>query len=300
MEEMFFVIDESGAKGYSKNTESFPGEFGVASGYMVPGNILEDVRNELDNIIKPFAVDGKLHITDLSADVQEKMRTEIFNFFTSHSVPWVYEAVYVDGLNKSVSRSNETLDKFRRENTSNVKVSSRPDVELLHVQIFSGAFYKALAFLMDRGIDKCKITVITDRVDIATIKKFKQEIDYFLSIGKERSYVVKGFDTNKKQPVKETLIIQTTIDEPWGIDFSGVQYEIKIEDSSLTVAADVLVNSVNHYINRRQSEEVGADLNTGDPLYDHPLCSLVYGMSKDGAPWLTDSIYAHSDRNKGT
>ncbi|MGA8864002.1 MAG: hypothetical protein WB444_09345 [Gallionella sp.] len=38
MKEIVFVLDESGAKGYSDNVESTPGELGVMAGYLIPSN----------------------------------------------------------------------------------------------------------------------------------------------------------------------------------------------------------------------------------------------------------------------
>ena len=37
MDQLVFVMDESGAKGYSDNTEAEPFELGVAAGFLLPG-----------------------------------------------------------------------------------------------------------------------------------------------------------------------------------------------------------------------------------------------------------------------
>lgn len=300
MEEMIFVVDESGAKGYSTNKEQYPGELGVAAGYMLPAQLLSKLRSNLDSVVAKYSTDGKLHITDLAPEDQESLRSEIFKLFISRQAPWVYESVYVDGLHGAVARSNAITEKFRQEITSSIKISARPEIELLHANIFCGAVIKAIAFLMDRGVSEFKVTIITDRVDDSVIDMFKDKIDEFLGFGSEKTHEVKGWDVENKKPVRKSYKTKVTVSEPWAIDLSKISYEIKVEDSSLTLAADVLVNSVHHNLRERQSRQLGLDLNSGDPLSEHPLRKFLYGIPSGNMPWLTDALYAHPERDDGT
>ena len=52
MPSVTFVIDESGAKGYSDNREKFKGEIGVVAGVLVPTERLPLVSSEIKQIIK--------------------------------------------------------------------------------------------------------------------------------------------------------------------------------------------------------------------------------------------------------
>ena len=76
MKEVIFVLDESGAKGYSDNTERYLGELGVVAGYLLPSECLIRVVTELEAIRSNFFTDGKIHITDLSPEQQEAERVK--------------------------------------------------------------------------------------------------------------------------------------------------------------------------------------------------------------------------------
>lgn len=300
MEEIVFVVDESGAKGYSSNKEQYPGELGVVAGYMFPGELIEEVRAELHKLFQPFTVDGKLHITDLSSIQQEQLRNVVFGFLERHCAPWVYEAIYVHGLHSAVSRSNEISEKTRKEAPSKIKFPDRPEIELLHAKIFSGAAFKAMAFGMDRGLQKFKITIITDRVDASIVKKFREEIDNLLGAGQEHSYEAKGYNTETNMVVREAYSIKVTVDEPWAIDLTGIDYEIRSENSPVTLVADVLANSVHYHLKKMQESNPTDDLNCEKAISGHPLRCSLYGIMKGGIPWFTDSLYAHPGRSSGT
>ena len=93
MAKVVFVLDESGAKGYSDNTESELGELGVMAGYLIPSDCLDSVRNDLEAIRSNFFTEGKVHITDLIPHQQEELRNRIFTYFIQRNIKWVYEAV---------------------------------------------------------------------------------------------------------------------------------------------------------------------------------------------------------------
>lgn len=300
MEEIVFVVDESGAKGYSNNKEQYPGELGVVAGYMLPGALIEKVRAELQEVFRSFMADGKLHVTDLASDQQRKLRDEVYSFLRRHGAPWVYEAIYVHGLHHSVSRSNEISEQARKEQVSKVKVSSRPESELLHAKIFSGAVFKAIAFGMDRGLKEFKLTIVTDRVDPPIVKMFREEVDAIFSVGQEHAYEVKGYDTESKTVVSKKYTIKTTVDENWDLDLSGVQYEILIEDSPITLVSDVLANSVHYHLKKIQGTIPAIDLNCEEAISEHPLRCYLYGIPQGEIPWFTDSLYAHPNRTDGT
>jgi hypothetical protein len=78
-----FVIDESGAKGYSGNREKDIGELGVIAGFIVPNAQFEKVESEITAITKNYLINGKLHITDLKPSEQESLRDSIFAYFIS-------------------------------------------------------------------------------------------------------------------------------------------------------------------------------------------------------------------------
>lgn len=147
---------------------------------------------------------------------------------------------------------------------------------------------------MDHIGSECHLKVVTDRVDEPVLKIFKSEADRFLGAGEPDRSEVTGFDTVKREVV--TGAVETSITS--GIDalgdLSGITYEIECTDDVLTLAADVLANSVRHHLNKIQAATPGAALNSPEALNGHPLQHLVYGAPADAATAnVADTIFRH-------
>lgn len=52
MKTFYLIIDESGAKGYSENTEKYLQEFGVMVGFLVPSEYLMDWRSKSEKFFE--------------------------------------------------------------------------------------------------------------------------------------------------------------------------------------------------------------------------------------------------------
>ncbi len=299
MSKVILVIDESGAKGYSDRPETAVGEFGVMVGYLVPEEHANEVRNRFRQIQSKYTSDGKLHITDLQPKAQEGLRVDIFREFSELGIYWVYEAVYVQGYHENAKLTNELVEKARGSRRSNVSISTRERHELLHSDLFLGVFGKAVSFCLDNVGQVFDLHIITDNVDKKIMKMFEDEAAEFLNVGKPSEHEVKGFDKSTGQVITGAIRIEW-IDSGNSLgDFSGVTYSIECEDSELTLAADVISNSVNYYIKKSVGEGVGIDLNTKVTVADHPLSSLIYGASEGGeTPYFSDAIYQHPAGNK--
>ena len=73
------ACDESGAKGYADQDESFPGEVGAFAGILIPQQEREEkarpVFQALCDHYRPAS--GKLHIADLAPEQQEALRADL-------------------------------------------------------------------------------------------------------------------------------------------------------------------------------------------------------------------------------
>lgn len=299
MEQIVFILDESGAKGYSDKRESMPGELGVIAGYLVPRSYLERVKSDLDSIRLQYFGNGKIHITDLQPEQQESLRNSIFKYFKQSNVYWVYEATYVQGFCENAILIEEISRKSKDEKRSNVKISGNKNPDMLHVELFQGAFGKAVAFCMDRGFSNFELEIITDKTDKEILEKFKRAADELLNVGQEKCHLVTGFDPETKQVVKGSITTTITDGHEELGDFSGVSYSIRCEDSSLTLAADVLSNSVNYHLKSHQVNNIGMLLNKSTAISGHPLDSLVYGTWDDSeSNYFPDAAFMHPEQKK--
>lgn len=300
MRKINFILDESGAKGYSNNIESIPGELGVIAGYLIPSNCLDFVRIELNTIRSKFFSDGKVHITDLLPQQQEELRKSIFDYFIQRNIYWVYEAVYVQGYFENSDYLNQLTKKAHESSRSYTQISWKKKNELLHAELFQGAFGKAVAFCLDHVGNQIELNVITDRTDPSIIKQFQHKANNFLAVGKEKTHETTGFNKDTKQVARGSISTSITSGIEVLGDFSGVSYSIICEDSSLTLAADVLVNSVNYHLKSLQDQNTGIALNVEAAIANHPLSKLVYGVwNNEEGNYFSDAIFMHPKQKAG-
>ncbi|MDO8291015.1 MAG: hypothetical protein Q7T44_17510 [Parvibaculum sp.] len=296
MKKIIFIADESGAKGYSSTQENQPGELGVMAGYLIPESCLDSVKQDFDCIRSKFFSAGKVHITDLTASQQNEMRKEFFEYFLERKIFWVYEATYVQGYAESALRLNELTKGAHQARRSEVSMSWREKHEMLHGTLFQGAFGKAVAFCMDMADVPFQIDVITDRTDDPILKLFHEKASELLSVGEDSTHEATGFDRASKEVVRGKISI--SVGDPDNLlgDFSQVSFTIVCDDSALTLAADVLANSVNYHLNQLQEESPGIALNRTRSMSEHPLQSLLYGGAEDDGIDISDALYRHPMR----
>ena len=302
IETVCFIVDESGAKGYSDKREKEAGEFGVMAGFFVLKSDLPTVSSELAAIQRPYQMIGKSHITDLPSDEQESLRRSTFEYFIKRKIPWSYEAIYVEGLHNHRRSISALVGAAKAQRRSNVRFSNHEDHDSLHSKLFQGIFGKGIAFCVENVGEKCILEIITDRVDAPILKDFKQSAFEFMDIGNPQKEIVNGFDLGTRKPVQGS-IVNTSAAEIGSIseligDFSGISYSINCQDSPLTFAADVLAQSVYRWLRKAQTLSLGVSLNTDSVIADHPIAELVYGTWAD-PDWedISGSIYRHPNKN---
>lgn len=294
MSTVYFVMDESGAKGYAKNKEAIPGELGVMAGYFVPGELLDLIRSELESIRSRFLEGGKLHITDLSAEKQEELRAHIFYYFSIRKMFWTYEAMYVEGLHQYASAEAQRHENIMKQRRSPILLSGNQKQMLLHAELFQGVFGKGVAFCHDMVGKEFAIKVITDRVDNSLLEVFNRKAYELLNVGSKREFKVTGFDPEAKKVIKRSFTMETNFIAGVIEDYSGIEFSISCEDSSLTLAADVLANSVHYHLKSKQKDNVGCSLNAVDAIAGHPLDGIVFGAwPESDTNYISDAIFMH-------
>lgn len=296
MEKIILVIDESGAKGYSDKQESYLGEVGVMAGFLIPDKYIKEVANNLEIIRQRYSTDGKLHITDLDSTQQENLRCNIFEYILKNQIPCIYEAIHVEGFFQQFQFTASLIKKAKDQHRSKIKISRNERKELLHEQLFQGAFGKAIAFCMDFIGNRFLVSVITDQIDEGVKKKFNAAASELINFGEGSIHEVTGYDPDKKKVVRGN--IESKIDNAKKVigDFSGVEFSINVEDSALTLASDVIANSINYHFKQRikNGTEIGAHLNTKMAISGHPLEALFYGLwDSSEINYFSDAIFMH-------
>jgi hypothetical protein len=294
MDTVFLIIDESGAKGYSDKEESYDGEIGVIAGYLIPASYLDLVKINFESIKSKYLTDAKVHVTDLNTQEQSSIRQEIYSFIIETNIICVYEAIHTQGFYENYDRLASLIENNKRNLRSSVKVSSRKNKELLHEHLFQGVFGKALAFCIDQFGEEFELKVITDRVDESIKKRFIESAEELINVGKEHETKVTGFDTSTKKVVEGSIV--SRIDNAQEVigDFSKIKYSIDYEDSGLTLAADVIVNGLNHHFKSRSALDVGLNLNDRVAVNSHPLKNIIYGLwDSTESNYFSDAVFMH-------
>lgn len=293
MNQMFLICDESGAKGYSSNHESFIGEIGIMAGCLVADEQLAEVLVALDGIGTKYLGQGKLHITDLSPAQQECLRAEVFDYLRENAVPCMYEAIYVEGFHTWFASQIELLEQARLGRQSAIKVSGNFTQESLHVHLFQGLLGKAVAYCLDNVGERINLVVVADQIDPSVVKDATNAINELLAADQPSESKVTGFDPITKRVVKATVQIKVKTPAEALLDLSGISVTIQCETSGLTLAADVLANSINHHFRTRPQEQKMTALNDAQAIQGHPLKSVMSGIWNGEGLYASDALFKH-------
>jgi hypothetical protein len=294
MKTIYFICDESGAKGYSDKQEQYLGETGVMAGFIIPLENIDEVRTDLDAISQKFTSTGKLHITDIPPDDQEKLRNEIFNYLIIRKIPCLYEAIYSQGFYEHSESIKEIKRNIKKQRKSNIKLSGNPTKELLHEQLFQATFGKAIAFCLDYVGKTIKINVITDRIEESILKQFNKAVDTLLNFSAPTKIKKTGFDPQKGKVVKGEICSSMEVPDKFIDEYSGISFSIECEDTSLTLAADIIANSLHYHFKEKSNSSVGDSLNTCSAITGHPLEKIMYGVWDDTKQnYYADALFEH-------
>lgn len=270
----YLIIDESGAKGYSKNTEKKEGEFGVMVGYLIPFNALNDLRYQANQSFQEISDENKIHITDLTESQMHKAREIVYTNFKHMKACWFYNAIYVNGFNHAY---NDFKDK-----------------ELLHAELFKGIFFKAIACIYDTTKNKdIYLHVISDTIDKRVIKKFNNSLSDIINFltNKDLIKYSRGYDKSTNEAIQYTHTTTVKYDDSMVL-LNSIEYDIKCEDTSITFIADILANSTNYYLKKAIEEKMNIELNSIDAIKKHPLSNLVYRCTKKDSGYPIDIMDA--------
>ncbi len=297
--------DESGAKGYSDQEEKVPGEVGVMAGVMVPDGIHDRAKLRLDAIAKSYAQSsGKLHITDLDPNAGIALRREVFEAIADLKLPLFWYAVHVEGFRAMAIKTNSltkaAAESHRSSSRSGVKFGSfREHHESLHSALMEGLVGNVITFLMERGQVDVELVVCSDHVDSGVEEVLKDSIEELVE-GGDLSENVTAWDPAKKEVVKGKVEIRVD-----GAPFEGMRRAVKrveielVDDShGLSVAADVLANSLNrHFLSRSDAERYGP-LNSRLAVESHPLFACLDSIYSWSEELIGDGLYAHPEWKK--
>lgn len=304
MTKVFFYCDESGAKGYANQDETFPGEVGVFAGIMVPEECLATVKSTFDQIASRYKpASGKLHIADIAPEQQEAMRNELFAAIRGAKLPCFWYAIHVSGLHAHHQSQANLLKKLGEELHATregigpriKRASPREEPASMHVELFSGLYSHLVAFLLERGRQGVDIEIRTDQLDTPLVKNFTEVAEKLLDNDPSVTKAT-GFDTIEKKVVTDSIMI--SVQWPHELNLSPLVNSLSIvrmpDSDGLVLAADVLANSLNYLFKQRDANALYDPLNCKDAVAEHPLAAYLDAFFNWGdGDCIGDGIYRH-------
>jgi len=298
-----FACDESGAKGYADQVESYPGEVGVFAGILVPQEIEATAQPEFQaiyDLYKPAT--GKLHIAELPPEKQEALRQDVYAAIRKLKLPCFWYAIHVDGLNdwhltqKNLREDAKQATAAARQQPPRVKRNSpRDNPASMHEELFAGLYAHLIAFLEERNRKEVAIEVRTDQIDSPVVKNFEALAKRLLSDDPLLT-TVKGWDTVTKQIVEGAIEIRVTL--PPSMQIEAVVRELTIntvgDGDGYVLAADVLANSLNYLFKHRDQSDLYKPLNRPAAIIKHPIAHhLATFYDWGNGDLVGDRLYSH-------
>jgi hypothetical protein len=277
MENVHFYFDEAGEKGFLEG--AFSDEvFGLVAGIALPTRNVNQINENLRMIFSGLNCDDveKIHATEIFKDGANQEIKESFFKYLDQAQEWllVYEAMYPKGYMKSPKPVMPT-----RENTR-YKTSQNKKRERLYNHLLKG--------LMVRLDEICKnstnLQMVTDRVDQKLLREALEQLEYLKQ--EEHKSTKSAFDTQEDKVVYRTITSKIT---GFGIAVKNIDtIEIEETPSYLTLAADILTNSLYRHLTSKIEEHGPVRLHSGIATDGFVLKSRI-AFTDDN--YIMDSIY---------
>lgn len=299
MQTVYFIVDESGAKGFADNVEAEPGEFGIAAGYFVREKLLHRVRDDFYAILAEVAGghEGKSHVVALTPDQQRSARQLVFNYLLDRDMYCCYEALYVQGLYAATVRANSIPPPDVKRPPNEHYSEPRPDNPRLISEIFNSLLGKAMAYAVDTYGPEVTLKVIVDTTDASVLNEYREAVSQLLNLFEPTTVRRVGWNSSSKTKIVHEAEIRTKF-SALEVEklFSQVEFDIVCEDSGLTFAADVLVGSLRHHLMNQVKIAGPGMLNSKDAIAGHVLAHQMYGASElPSEQSLLDIMYRHPE-----
>lgn len=299
---IILACDESGAKGYADQQESYPGEVGVFAGILVPEEREYVARTAFQEIYDRYQpVSGKLHIAELEPAEQSNLRNDIYEKVRTLELPCLWYAIHVAGLNDWYLTQERFLEDTREraleENpTPRIRQGSpRNNIPSMHEELFVGLYTNLIAFLEERRCKRVSIELRTDRIDSPIVKNFEKGCKRVLE-PYPQVHLVPGWDTVENEKVEAEIRFDVNWPDSLDLDIEIASLSIiPIRDGDcFTLAADVLANNLHYLFKNRPNSELYKALNEPSAIQDHPLANNLAAFYDWGTgDVIGDRLYSH-------
>lgn len=303
MNEVLFVCDESGAKGFANKPEQVKKEIGLLAGVIIPKAAEAEVRNKMTAIASkcPPSADGKLHITGMGEADSEALREEVFQLIKDNKLVCVYSATAAEGFHSSFQQLKAADAAAAAAKPAHI-IDKNPRLmpERLHSELFQGAFGVVIAWCEEQYSEKVEATVHvrTDSVEEKILQGFRAAAAKLTSGPLGQTQELEFYDKAAKKPLTAKIVTKFRGAEAYG-PASYISYTVQVDDVAFTLLADVVANSLFDHIKKRLAAGAIDDLHDAAAVEGHELAGSVYGLNPAfGVPRLSDVVHRHPSVGK--
>jgi hypothetical protein len=285
MESVHYYFDESGEKGFVQ--EGFNRtNIGLIAGIALPSMYLPEFEETVSDILSKLNTSNsnKTHSTELFDDKENrKVRDELLEYL-SKSDGWllVYEAVYPLGLYQN-EKSTADIFNAHKPNNPRVKLSKNSKKCRIYNYLLKGVIIKLDEMC---HIEKStNLVMVSDHIDSGIQKEALEALSYLKE--KEHRKTVTGLDTITNKIVSKDILSKV---EGMDISVKNVKtIEFDSSESPMTIAADIIVNTLYRHINQKINIHENLRLHSKKALEGYVLQSKVAFVDDN---YVMDSLHA--------
>lgn len=284
-EKVHYYFDESGEKGFV-SPDCDPVRFGLIAGIAIPSRNMPQIQSKLNALFSKIDMQDfdKMHATEIFANGKNaETRNQLFDLIVKEEeLLIICEAAYPKGVANDSEALQEIIESHKPRDPR-VKVSKRNQKKRLYNILLEGIIVKLDE--MCRIENSTDLIMITDRIDEGIWKEAKAVLEYLSAL--EHIQIVTGFDPELNKVLKGA--IKTKVE---GIDISVKHIKsIQIEknSSSLTLASDIVCNSIYHFLGSKIGAGLYPRLNAKTTFQGFPLADKIPFLDDN---YITDSLYA--------
>ena len=276
-------IDESGARGYSRNLGPVRDhEIGLMCALLFPAECIEKYSNAFrigyERFLEAMPNDAKPHITDAFTPGNEywatiacSVRLEFYRLIHYLQIPVVYDARRLAVERDSHERQEALASQAKALRRSPIRIPNHPSQSKVEDEIFRGLALKLDAFCADAGFQKIDLRL--DEIDSTEAQRYRKLIDEISNTGNS-SYVVKGWDPETKSQIEGKISFRIKASIPLGTRFLG-KLRVVGKKHPLIFAADIVANSLYDHLSSLSPD---VDLNHPSSIEEWDLKNRVYGV----------------------
>lgn len=292
----YFYCDEAGHLGYSANSSDNEEAISLIAGLIADQYQKKEIELFCENLAtkyQPNNQEKKFHIADIDQSQQENIRKDVFLFIKNNNIKIAYSAIYFSALSAEYEKTSKEHDLSTLSmKEQDIGISRLPSVlnKRAHAETFYHFYLTATCFAIQSVATSINTMVITDYIDDKIFEELKIQINRLHSLSPQQTLFGSRYSYEEKSTSKFSVSISSSASSDPRLklvqDSTG---DITRTEEKYSIIADIITNSIFHYLKKYSTKSNFGRLNCLDAINDHPLSDQIIGLSSTSL----DNRYIH-------